>query len=508
MQSVGQLWVPTPEGDKKGDPMRTIWELADLRSWGADGTSAKVVVAGREMTVQLSACHNFDSSHAVDHEDAGKMGDLHEAPLIKLLKRRHAADTIYTWQVTLPTPPAPLCWHAHSHMMRVWWFHRSGHGVLISINPYRLIPGLYDMQKVQDAIQRSVVHTAPNAGAEEEDESLPPHIYSVADIAYNALGSTGQAQVLVVNGESGAGKTEACRQLMRYIACASSETRRTREVPGGQSPWSIGPDGRKRRRRKRVTGSTSPLSPSSPARGMAYPSSPSRGVPSSPSQLSVSQVEEYMLQASPVLEAFGNAKTIRNNNSSRFGKFTWLLFSGDATLQGSRIETFLLEKARLTAQAKQERNFHAFYMLCATATADKTLPPLKQAGDYLLLRHGGCATVAGIDDTASFTEAVEAMSCLGFAAELSEVWKLLAALLELGNLEFKQGEDAFGGCSRTLKVAPLVPAASAASPPLGAPGVSRLHSQGKRLSHRAPRHCLRCSSQPPPQSPMAPPSSL
>ena len=269
------------------------------------------------------------------------------------------------------------------------------------------------MARVQDAIQRSVVHTAPDANAKEEEAALPPHIYSVADIAYNAIGSTGHAQVLVVNGESGAGKTEACRQLMRYIACASSETRRTRSA--GQERWTIGPDGRKRRRRKKISegGADSPMSPSSPARAL--------GEPSSPSQLSVSQVEEYMLQASPVLEAFGNAKTIRNNNSSRFGKFTWLLFSADATLQGSRIETFLLEKARLTVQAKQERNFHAFYMLCAAAARDSNLPAVKQAGDYLLLSHGSCEKVAGVDDTASFAEVVEAMACLGFADELGEV---------------------------------------------------------------------------------------
>lgn len=334
--AANQLWVPTPEGDKKNDPHRTIWELANLRSWGADGTSAVVTVAGREMTVQLSNCHSFDSSHAVDFDDAGKMGDLHEAPLIKLLKRRHKADTIYTWRAPLPHQPAPppACSISAARPMHVTSTPppptarpltcrrvgdvcvRSGHGVLISINPYRIIPGLYNMARVQDAIQRSVVHTAPDANAEEEEAALPPHIYSVADIAYNAIGSTGSAQVLVVNGESGAGKTEACRQLMRYIACASSETRRTRS--SGQERWTIGPDGRKRRRRKKVSGggADSPMSPSSPARGL--------GDPSSPSQLSVSQVEEYMLQASPVLEAFGNAKTIRNSNSSRFGKLTWL----------------------------------------------------------------------------------------------------------------------------------------------------------------------------------------
>ena len=76
--AANQLWVPTPEDkDRKNDPMRTIWELATLRSWGADGTSAVVIVAGREMTVQLCNCHSFDSSHAVDFDDAGTMGDLH-----------------------------------------------------------------------------------------------------------------------------------------------------------------------------------------------------------------------------------------------------------------------------------------------------------------------------------------------------------------------------------------------------------------------------------------------
>ena len=104
--AANQLWVPTPE-DKKNDPMRTVWELASLRSWGADGTSAVVMVGGRELTVQLCNCHSYDPSHAVDFDDAGTMGDLHEAPLIKLLKRRHQADTIYTWRAPSPSQPAP-----------------------------------------------------------------------------------------------------------------------------------------------------------------------------------------------------------------------------------------------------------------------------------------------------------------------------------------------------------------------------------------------------------------
>jgi hypothetical protein len=105
--AANQLWVPTP-GDKKNEnPMRTVWELATLVSWGADGISAVVMVAGQQTTVQLCNCHSFDSSHAVDFDDAGTMGDLHEAPLIKLLKRRHKADTIYTWRAPSPSQPAP-----------------------------------------------------------------------------------------------------------------------------------------------------------------------------------------------------------------------------------------------------------------------------------------------------------------------------------------------------------------------------------------------------------------
>ena len=421
-----QLWVPAsqynPESEKKGDPKRTVWELAEIMNWGGDGKTALVRLGGRKITVEIQNCHHHDPSHKMDIDDAGKMADLHEAPLLKLLKQRHARDAIYTW---------------------------SGE-TLLSINPYRLVPGLYEAKQVQGTMQRS---SWREKVAKALTEELPPHIFSVADLAYQQLGSTGIAQVLVVNGESGAGKTEACRQLMHYIACASSETRR------------------RRRRRKRPTPEKGDVPPmeqeeldvqyNAACRTRTPDSSPAKGVPSSPSEmqqmaLSVSQIEHYMLQASPVLEAFGNAKTIRNNNSSRFGKFTWLLFSSDATLQGSRIETFLLEKARLTSQTKNERNYHIFYMLCAsrltrnnigTRSEATAVPGLKAADEYALLRQGDCQAVAGIDDAASFTETVEAMTSLDFASQRGEVWMLLAGLLELGNLEFEDGDN--GGCNVT-----------------------------------------------------------
>ena len=332
----------------------------------------------------------------LDLDDAGRMGDLHEAPLLKLIGRRHASDKIYTW---------------------------SGH-ILLSVNPYHIIAGLYEAPAVRETLQRrsSIEASAPpdltprsTAQAALKQAADPPHIFSIADAAFSQMDRGVQSQVLVVNGESGAGKTEACRQLMRYIAAASSDTRR---------------------RSAEETG------------GTAAP--PEDAVSLSPQalwdggELAVSSVEGCMLKASPVLEAFGNAKTIRNANSSRFGKLTWLLFSPSSTLMGSSIATSLLEKARLCAQAPDERNFHIFYFLVAG------LPPTPEGGDGAaaeldllpaaecsLLTQGGCLTIEGIDDAAEFRAVDDAMRTLGFSsAQLAAVWALLSGLLHLGNVAF------------------------------------------------------------------------
>ena len=432
-----QLWVPISEYDKKPDPSKNMWELVDVMSFSMDGTSAEVILKENRITVKVKSCHVHDPSHDKDYEDVGKMADLHEAPLLKLLGRRHARDAIYTW---------------------------SGE-ILLSINPYRAIPGLYDPAKVRAALQRqSVEHYVASSGQASselvngearDDGPLPPHIFSVADLAYKQVRGTSK-QALVVNGESGAGKTEACRQLMRYIAFASSDTKRgvsrSRAASAAQLPEAAAaeaaaavadPD--------EVTLDMDVGGPGTPRQSVAEePKSP--GSPAG--QLSVSQVEHYMLQASPVLEAFGNAKTIRNVNSSRFGKFTWLLFSSGATLQGSRIETMLLEKARLTQQSVGERNFHIFYSLAAAACGGgapdgapaQMLPP----EEYSLLSGGGTTTVDGVDDATAFKETCEAMATLGFGAEVrAQVWRMLAGLLTLGNVRFadKGGEGA--GCAPT-----------------------------------------------------------
>ena len=144
-----------------------------------------------------------------------------------------------------------------------------------------------------------------------------------------------------------------------------------------------------------------------------------------------------------VLEAFGNAKTIRNNNSSRFGKLTWLLFSPSGTLLGSRIQTSLIEKSRLCAQGEGERNFSVFYQMAAglpktsEGAALATKIGLGPATGYAALTHGKCTTADGIDDAAGFGELVAALKELAFTEEqMNDVWTLLHGLLRLGDASF------------------------------------------------------------------------
>ena len=354
-----QLWVPSTTDE--------VWSLATVNAVAPDGKSADVVVNGAKKTVPMQTAHPWDPSHDGDFGDVGKMGDLHEAPLLAMLERRYARDAIYTW---------------------------SGE-ILLSLNPYRQIDRLYDVP--------AYMQEHGNAGG----ALGPPHIFAVADRAYALLRQGVAAQALVVNGESGAGKTESCRQLMRYISEASSATRRASTGDGGDLE-----------------------SPRSPGDGAAK-----RAV--------IANVERCTLQASYVLEAFGNAKTIRNNNSSRFGKLTWLLFSPSGTLLGSRIQTSLIEKSRLCAQGEGERNFSVFYQMAAglpktsEGAALATKIGLGPATGYAALTHGKCTTADGIDDAAGFGELVAALKELAFTEEqMADVWTLLHGLLRLGDASF------------------------------------------------------------------------
>ncbi|XP_036321270.1 myosin-VIIa [Rhagoletis pomonella] len=205
---------------------------------------------------------------------------------------------------------------------------------------------------------------------------LPPHIFAIGDNAYAHMKRYRQDQCIVISGESGAGKTESTKLILQYLAAIS-----------GKHSW----------------------------------------------------IEQQILEANPILEAFGNAKTVRNDNSSRFGKYIDIHFSSSGVIEGAKIEQYLLEKSRIVSQNHSERNYHVFYCLLAGLSGEeKRRLDLGNAADYKYLTGGDCITCEGRDDAAEFSDIRSAMKVLLFSdQEIWEIIKLLAALLHCGNIRYK-----------------------------------------------------------------------
>ena len=244
---------------------------------------------------------------------------------------------------------------------------------------------------------------------------MDPHLFAIADITLRNLrgvdkDSTGCVnQSIIISGESGAGKTEATKLIMQYLA--------------------------------RVTNSSS-----------------SRSTSTSTSAGNIGLLEDRVLRTNPILEAFGNAKTIRNDNSSRFGKFIQIQFEKKTgRIGGASIRDFLLEKVRVVIQNKNERNFHAFYQIVKGSSTSEKLRALlrtKQSNpsteskvpishkDFHYLNQSGTATVDGIDDMADFQNNEQSMELIGIdACTRHAIWSVLAGILHLGNVNFMLDES-------------------------------------------------------------------
>ncbi|KAL1329764.1 hypothetical protein HN51_046946 [Arachis hypogaea] len=212
---------------------------------------------------------------------------------------------------------------------------------------------------------------------------LSPHVFAIAEAAYRAMINEEKNNSILVSGESGAGKTETTKMIMQYLAFL-----------GGHNAS----EGR--------------------------------------------TVEKQVLESNPVLEAFGNAKTVKNSNSSRFGKFVEIQFDKHGRISGAAIRTYLLERSRVCQISDPERNYHCFYLLCASPPEDKEKYKLGDPKSFHYLNQSNCYELVGINAAQEYLSTKRAMEVVGINQEEQEaIFRVIAAILHLGNINFAKSEE-------------------------------------------------------------------
>jgi len=249
----------------------------------------------------------------------------------------------------------------------------------VVVNPYSKLP-IYT-EKVIELYNKKKRH------------EVPPHIFAVTDAAYRSMLQDREDQSILCTGESGAGKTENTKKVIQYLAYVASSKPRTSS------------------------------SSSTTLQSIFFQG----------------ELEQQLLQANPILEAFGNSKTTKNDNSSRFGKFIRINFDASGFIAGANIETYLLEKSRTIRQAVDERCFHIFYQLLNGSQPEQIKEfLLEDVKNYTFLTHGN-VPVPGVDDAVEFKNTVQAMQIMGLSNEdLSAIFRVVSSVLLFGNMKFKQ----------------------------------------------------------------------
>ncbi|KAK4794857.1 hypothetical protein SAY86_012851 [Trapa natans] len=334
MATVGSfVWLEDPE---------VAWidgEVLEVK-----GEELKVLcTSGKTVLVKASSVYAKDTeAPPCGVDDMTKLAYLHEPGVLQNLRSRYDMNEIYTY---------------------------TGN-ILIAVNPFTKLPHLYDSHMM-----------AQYKGAAFGE--LSPHPFAVADAAYRLMIREGKSQSILVSGESGAGKTESTKLLMRYLA-----------YMGGRAAS----EGR--------------------------------------------TVEQQVLESNPVLEAFGNAKTVRNNNSSRFGKFVEIQFDHKGRISGAAIRTYLLERSRVCQVSDPERNYHCFYMLCAAPAEDIQRYKLGHPKTFHYLNQSNCFQLEGLDESKEYIATRRAMEVVGISSdEQDAIFQVVAAILHLGNVEFMKGKE-------------------------------------------------------------------
>ncbi|XP_067098848.1 myosin VIb [Osmerus mordax] len=366
MEDGKPVWAPHPTHG---------FQLGMIVDIGADTLTIEPLNQGKSKSFLAPMNQVFPAEEDVNKhmEDNCSLMYLNEATLLNNVRVRYSKDKIYTYVAN----------------------------ILIAVNPYTDIPKLYAPETIKSYQGRSL-------------GTLPPHVYAIADKAYRDMRVLKISQSIIVSGESGAGKTENTKFVLRYLTTS----------------YGTGQD-----------------------------------------------IDERIVEANPLLEAFGNAKTVRNNNSSRFGKFVEIHFNEKNAVVGGFVSHYLLEKSRICMQSKEERNYHIFYRLCAGATEDiKHKLHLDSPDSFRYLNRGCTKYFASkdsdkqimqnrkspeddkhvklgalkdplLDDLGDFNRMCGAMKKIGLDdTEKLDLFRVVAGVLHLGNIDFEETGSTSGGC--------------------------------------------------------------
>ncbi|XP_062841982.1 unconventional myosin-XV [Trichomycterus rosablanca] len=268
-------------------------------------------------------------------EDMTQLEELHEAAVLLNLRKRFERELIYTYIGS----------------------------ILVAVNPYKM----YNIYGTDMVLQHKGHALGEN----------PPHLFAIANAAYTKMMDAKQNQCIIISGESGSGKTEATKLVLRFLTAVQHKRNITQQI----------------------------------------------------------------LEAAPLLESFGNAKTVRNDNSSRFGKYVEI-FLEEGVISGAITSQYLLEKSRIVFQAKDERNYHIFYeLLAGLPSQQKQSLYLQEAETYYYLNQGGNCEIIGKNDGDDFRRLLSAMEILHFNAEdQNGIFRILSSILHLGNVFFERYE--------------------------------------------------------------------
>uniref|UniRef100_A0A671RCW2 Myosin-10-like n=1 Tax=Sinocyclocheilus anshuiensis TaxID=1608454 RepID=A0A671RCW2_9TELE len=330
------VWVPSE---------RHGFEAASIREERGEEVLVELAENGKKALVNKDDIQKMNPPKFSKVEDMAELTCLNEASVLHNLKDRYYSGLIYTYS-------GLFC---------------------VVINPYKNLP-IYSENIIE--MYRG-----------KKRHEMPPHIYAISESAYRCM----------LQGESGAGKTENTKKVIQYLAHVASSHK-------GRKDHNI------------------------PVSSISLLTFALQG-----------ELERQLLQANPILESFGNAKTVKNDNSSRFGKFIRINFDVTGYIVGANIETYLLEKSRAIRQAKDERTFHVFYQLLAGAGEHLRSDLLLEGFNNYRFLSNGNIPIPGQQDKDNFQETMEAMHIMSFSHdEILSMLKVVSAVLQFGNIVFKK----------------------------------------------------------------------